>query len=282
MARWTSYRIAQYGQPLELQCEETPTPRGGEVLLRVTGCGVCHSDLHTWEGFFDLGGGRTTQAGGKSLPLTPGHEIVGEVVAAGPEASGVAIGDQRVVFPWIGCGEATCPECSRRDEQVCGKRALGVFQHGGFSDYVMVPDSKYLVSFGQLPAALAATFACSGLTAYAALKKIGRLGANDKLLIVGAGGVGMSGVRLARTVTGLAPIMADIDPAKREAATENGAVEAIDPAVQGAAKAFVKATGGVTAAIDFVGSESTVKFGRFIIVASGVRSNSSMRTTAPR
>jgi D-arabinose 1-dehydrogenase-like Zn-dependent alcohol dehydrogenase len=261
MAKWTSYRITQYGRPLEAQVGETPAPKGTEVLLRITGCGVCHSDLHTWEGFFDLGGGRRTQAGGKSLPLTPGHEIVGEVVAAGPEAPGIQAGDRRVVFPWIGCGAADCQECQRGDEQMCGKLALGVFQHGGFSDHVLVPHPRYLLDYGSLPPALAATFACSGLTAYSALKKVGTLGLFDKLLIIGAGGVGMSAIRLARMITGQAPFVVDIDPAKRAAALRNGAVAAIDAALPNAAKDFLKATGGAAAAIDFVGAESTVKFG---------------------
>jgi D-arabinose 1-dehydrogenase-like Zn-dependent alcohol dehydrogenase len=261
MPKWTSYRITEYGKPLERQFEEAPVPRGTEVLLRITGCGVCHSDLHTWEGFFDMGGGRRTQAGGKTLPLTPGHEIAGEVVAVGPEASGVEAGARRVVYPWIGCGAADCPECRRGDEHMCGRLSLGVFQHGGFSDHVLVPHPKYLLDYGALPDALAATFACSGLTAYAALKKVGKLGPHDKLLIIGAGGVGMSAVRLAQTVTGQAPAVADIDPDKRAAALENGAADAIDPAAAGAAKNFVKATGGATAAIDFVGAESTVRFG---------------------
>lgn len=267
MSQRISYRIAQYGEPLERQSDELPEPRGREVLLRVTDCGVCHSDLHTWEGFFDLGGGRKTQAGGKTLPLTPGHEIAGEVVAFGPEARGIEIGDRRVVYPWIGCGD--CQECRRGDEQMCGKRSLGVFQDGGFSDHVLVPDARYLLDYGGLPAALAATFACSGLTSYGALKKVGKLGPDDKLLIIGAGGVGMSAVQLARTVTGAAPIVADIDAVKRASALECGAAEAIDPAVPSAAKDFVKATGGVAAAIDFVGSEATVKFGTGVLRKGG-------------
>ncbi len=269
MAKWTSYRIAEYGKPLEEQIEETPVPVGTEVLLRVTGCGVCHSDLHTWEGFFDLGGGRRTHAGGKTLPLTPGHEISGEVVAIGPDALRVEVGDRRVVYPWIGCGAADCQECRRGDEQMCGKLALGVFQNGGFSDHVLVPHPRYLLDYGGLPPALAATFACSGLTSYGALKKVGKLGPQDKLLIIGAGGVGMSAIRLAHMITGQAPIVADIDPAKREAALKNGAADAIDPAVPGAAKEFLKATGGAAAAIDFVGAESTVKLGTGTIRKGG-------------
>ena len=266
MSLWNSYRIAEYGQALALSSEAVPQPHSTEVLLRVTACGVCHSDVHTWEGFFDMGGGRRTQAGGKSLPLTPGHEITGEVVALGPEASGVSLGDRRVVFPWIGCGQSDCPECSRGDEQMCGKRSIGVFEHGGFSDHVSVPHARYLVDYGSLPPALAATFACSGLTAYGALKKVASQG---KILIIGAGGVGMSAVRLARLVTGQSPIVADVDSAKRSAAIDAGASASIDPSAPDAAKAFLKSTGGVAAAIDFVGSESSVKFGTAVLRKGG-------------
>jgi alcohol dehydrogenase, propanol-preferring len=260
MVQWNSYRITEFGQPLALQAETIPEPKGTEVLVRISGCGVCHSDLHIWDGYFDLGGGRKRPAGGDP-PLTPGHEIVGTVAAVGQQASGIKVGDRRVVYPWIGCNGPGCGECSRGDEHLCSKQALGVFRHGGFSDYVMVPHPRYLVAFDGIPDLLAATYACSGLTAYSALKKIGPLGVNDVLLIIGAGGVGFSAVRLAKLVTGLSPVVADIDPAKRRAVLENGAVEAIDPAVEGAAKQFVASTGGAAAAIDFVGSETSVRFG---------------------
>ncbi len=269
MSRWNSYRIAKFAEPLELQTEETPQPKGAEVLVRITGCGVCHTDLHIWDGYFDLGGGRKEPVGDNVLPLTPGHEIVGEVEAVGPAAKGVKVGDKRVVYPWIGCGKPDCPECSRGDEHMCQERALGVRVNGGYSDHVLVPDARYLVAYDGLPTALAATYACSGLTAFDALKKVGPLGPNDKLMIIGAGGVGMASVRLAKTVTGVAPIVADIDPGKRHAALENGAAAVIDPGAPGAAEEFVKASGGVAAAVDFVGSEATVRFGTAVLRKSG-------------
>jgi ABC-type branched-subunit amino acid transport system substrate-binding protein len=103
MGDWQSWRIVRFGAPLERQDEAPPTPRGTEVLVRVTGCGVCHSDVHLWDGYFDLGGGRkaTVGSGDKMLPLTPGHEIVGEVVALGPDAAGAAIGDKNKL-PYLG------------------------------------------------------------------------------------------------------------------------------------------------------------------------------------
>src|SRR5215813_5896998 len=107
--------ITAYGQPLEEMTSVVPEVRGTEVLLAVRGCGVCHSDLHMHDGHFDLGRGRTLDvSSGRQLPFTLGHEIEGEVIALGPEATGVAIGERRVVYPWIGCG--TCATCVSAEE----------------------------------------------------------------------------------------------------------------------------------------------------------------------
>lgn len=266
-----SYRITRFGQPLEAQNEPDPQPKGSEVLLRVTSCGVCHSDVHLWEGFFDLGGGRKLPvgAGEGALPLTLGHEVAGEVIALGPEAQGVAIGDKRVVFPWIGCG--ACAYCQRGEEHLCSKsRALGVIRPGGYSDRILVPHARYLLDYSGLPTELACTFACSGLTAYSALKKIGRLSEGEPLLIVGAGGVGLAGVRLAKAVCGVAPFVADIDDSKLAAATAAGAAGVINSSAPDAGKALFKMTGGgALGAVDFVGAESSVNFGHMALRKGG-------------
>ena len=79
-----SYQFREYGEPLELVGKAQPEPTGTEVLVRVQACGVCHSDLHMWEGHFDLGNDRKLDVrGGRELPFTLGHEIVGEGVATG-------------------------------------------------------------------------------------------------------------------------------------------------------------------------------------------------------
>src|SRR3546814_6385679 len=104
-----------------------------EVLVKVERCGVCHSDLHIWEGYFDLGGGKRVVAAnnGALLPLTMGHEIVGTVAAIGPEATSAKPGQRRLVFPWIGCG--ACPPCREGAEHPCAgvQEAVGIFTHGG-------------------------------------------------------------------------------------------------------------------------------------------------------
>ncbi len=82
------HQAVEYGRPLEPIERETPRPRGSEVLLRVTASGVCHIDVHLREGYLDLGRGRKFHRGElHDLPITPGHEIAGEVAATGSPAT---------------------------------------------------------------------------------------------------------------------------------------------------------------------------------------------------
>ncbi len=257
-----SYRLEHFGAPLIEQHGETPVPQGREVVLRVGSCGVCHSDVHLADGYFDLGGGnRIDLTRSVAPPRTLGHEIAGTVVAIGPEVHGVAIGDQRVVYPWIGCGQ--CALCLAGDEHLCNApRALGVTRDGGFADHVSVPDAKYLFAYAPLSEEQACTYACSGLTAFSALTKVMAIGANERLLIIGAGGVGLSGIRMATALGFAAPIVAEVDRSKWDIAREAGASEVIDPKADGAGRALAKSTGGgVAAAIDFVGAGETFSFG---------------------
>jgi len=186
-----SYQTAAPGAPLVEVESATPVPQGAEVLIKTLACGVCHSDIHMHDGMFELGGGKQLEVGREGMVL--GHEIFGEVIAKGPEAEDISIGDRRVVFPWIGCGE--CSFCKRGEEHICTPgRALGIMSAGGFSDHVLVPHSRYLFDKGDASESLAATYACSGLTAYGALKKVGDLQEGEELVIIGAGGVGMMAI----------------------------------------------------------------------------------------
>lgn len=178
-------QIIQFGETLEGRDYPTAEPKGTEVLIKISACGVCHSDLHLWEGFFDLGGGKKLDLAdrGMKLPFTMGHEIVGEVAALGPDAEGVEIGDKRIVFPWIGCGK--CSVCKAGDELFCmAPQTLGTRYNGGYADSVIAPHPKYLIPYDGVPTELACTYACSGLTAYSALKKLSHLGADDHVVIM--------------------------------------------------------------------------------------------------
>jgi alcohol dehydrogenase, propanol-preferring len=258
-----SYDVCQCGAPLQLREQPTPEPTGTEVLLRVVAAGVCHSDLHFWEGTYDLGGGKVLKLTdrGMTLPLTMGHESVGEVVALGPEARGVAIGDRRLIYPWIGCG--TCKVCQRGDEQLCLKPGfLGVFRPGGYSDHLLVPHPRYLFDCGDIPPEQAAPLACSGVTAYGALRKLGGLVQTEPIVIVGAGGLGLICLCILKSLGGFGAIVLDIDEKKREAARRAGALATIDANAPDAAQQIsAAANGGVWGMIDFVGLASTVKLG---------------------
>jgi alcohol dehydrogenase, propanol-preferring len=259
-----SYDVVDFGAPLRQTEKPTPKPQGSEVLLRTLAAGVCHSDLHIWEGWYDLGGGKklTVKDRGLVPPLTMGHEIVGEVAALGPEATGVKVGDKRLVHPWIGCG--TCATCRRGEEQLCmTPRFLGVQKPGGYADHVLVPHPRYLLDLGKLTPAQAAPFACSGITAYGALKRVGEAILKEQpILILGAGGLGLMSLALLKAMGGFGAVVADIDPRKRDAALTAGALAAIDAAAPDAVKqAQTAAKSPIGAAIDFVGAANTAKLG---------------------
>lgn len=257
-----SEAIVDYGAPLEQITGDVPKPQGSEIVLRVTHCGVCHSDVHLHDGYFDLGGERKADlSAGHALPFTMGHEIQGEVVGVGAQVEGVALGQHFVVYPWIGCGE--CEVCALGEEQLCGApRVLGVNVAGGYSDHVLVPHPRYLLSFDGIPDGLAATYMCSGLTAYGALRKLDNVGEGESVVIVGLGGVGFMGLQFARALFPAQRIIGvDVDPAKLEAAQNAGAHAVYDSSDKGAAKQLLKDTdGGCRGAVDFVGSEASIGF----------------------
>ncbi|MFN0182349.1 MAG: alcohol dehydrogenase [Aquabacterium sp.] len=255
-----SYQVCQCGQPLLASDAKVPQPQGAQVLLKVKAAGVCHSDLHIWDGYYEIGGGKQLNLvdRGIRLPLTMGHENVGEVVALGPDARGVALGDIRLAHPWIGCGQ--CKACRRNEENLCPTpRFLGVFQQGGYATHLLVPDARHLFEIGPLSPQQAAPLACSGVTAYAALKKVAATLASEPVVVIGAGGVGLMAIALARMMGAVAVIAVDIDPAKRDAALSAGASIAIDGAAADAVAQIQKATGGGSiATLDFVGAGQTV------------------------
>jgi alcohol dehydrogenase, propanol-preferring len=251
--------LVAYGAPLCETVVDCPQPQGSEVLVRIERCGVCHSDLHVQDGFFKLAADKKLDiSAGRTLPFTLGHEIAGVVESAGPQAT-IAPGRKVAVYPWIGCGE--CRACRHGDENLCTEaRHLGIAVDGGYASHVVVPHQRYLLDYAPLSPSLAGALMCSGLTAYAALKRLGERAGRGPILLVGLGGVGMMGLALARAMYPAAPLVADIDAGKRSAALAAGAGAAFDPADPAARKAVLAATGGVYAACDFVGSDSSLNF----------------------
>ncbi|MFO1015484.1 MAG: alcohol dehydrogenase [Caulobacteraceae bacterium] len=258
-----SQAIVEFGKPLECVEVDTPVPTGGQVLIKIEHCGVCHSDVHIHDGFFDMGGGAKLPIGmSMKLPHTLGHEPAGMVAAVGPDVKNVKVGDRFAVYPWIGCGE--CAACLRGEENLCGRaRNLGCSSGvaGGYATHMMVPDEKYLIAYGNTSPALAAAYMCSGLTAFSAMNKVGDLGPLDDVLVLGAGGVGSMGIQFAKSLFGKAPLVADIDDGRIAAAIEAGAKAGYNTKDPEAVKTLQADTGGgAYAIVDFVGSEATFAF----------------------
>jgi alcohol dehydrogenase, propanol-preferring len=269
------FQLCTCGEPLQLTEQATPKPTGSEVLLKVLAAGVCHSDLHLADGWFDLGGGKRLSLAerGMKLPVTLGHENVGEVVATGPDAKVVRIGARMLADPWIGCG--ACGPCRRGEENLCrAMKSLGVFANGGYADHIMVPHPRYLFDIGDLPPERVAPLACSGVTTYGALKKVPTL-ASEPTVIIGAGGLGLMCLALHQKMGGHSAIVVDVDAAKRKTAKAAGAAHVIDGGAADAAQQIIDLTqGGAWAVIDLVGSsqsarvgyDSLIKGGKYIIV----------------
>ena len=269
-----SWDVVEWGKPLQQRVREVPQPEGTQVLLRVSHCGVCHSDLHVQEGFFDLGGGKKLDLGarGLKLPVTLGHEIVGEVVALGDAVRDIVVGRRYLVNPWTGCGR--CALCLADRDNLCATGpAIGVNLPGGFASHVLVPRPKYLVDIDGLDPAQAAPLACSGLTTYAAARKLQPIIADEWVAVLGCGGLGLTAIAMLRALGPERIIACDIDDAKVEAGIARGARSGCNIAEDGARKLTQAAGGQLYGLLDFVGSAATSslafpclrKGGRYIV-----------------
>src|SRR5262245_7696825 len=224
-----SFKVADFHAPLKEVDQPTPQPTGTQVLIKVKAAGVCHSDLHIWEGGYDLGHGRkplSLKDRGVSLPLTMGHETVGEIVAFGPDVKAsdkgdLKIGDVVLAYPWLGCGK--CDTCLAGDENMCAVKpnSLGVYCDGGYADHMTVPNAKYLLNLKGLDPLTAAPYACSGVTTYSALKKVEK-DLHTPIVVFGAGGLGLMLLSLLKAMGGKGAIVVDIDADMRRAAAGVG------------------------------------------------------------
>ena len=184
---------------------------------------------------------------GVMLPRAPGHEITGRVVAIGPEAEGVAAGDLRIVYPWIGCGR--CARCLAGEDNLClAQRSLGVLENGGFNARVKVPHPWYLVAFDGLDPSVAATYACSGITVLSAIRKVMPLRPDEPVLLIGAGGLGLAAIAMLRALDHRRIISLDLSPEKLRAAEAAGATDTVDGTGDDVVARIVAAAGGAASA----------------------------------
>lgn len=269
MICWT---LTEFGQPFEEVERPTPEPKGTEVLLRVRRCGVCHSDVHIGHGYFDFGDGKKFNLSdrGMKLPITLGHEILGEVVAAGPDAPNPPIGRTMLVNPWIGCGK--CSACDEeRDNDCTTMRALGVVRDGGYATHVVVDHPRFLVDVDGIDPSEAAPYSCSGVTVYSGLKKALPIRDGEWLAVLGAGGLGLAAVNIAKAMGAANVVSVDLDDSKLETAREMGADAVLNlKTAENGVAALQELTGGeLTAVLDTVGAEPTSQLGIFALKKTG-------------
>lgn len=265
------WAVVEHGSPLQKIEKPIPEPTGTEVLVRVTHCGVCHSDLHFQEGYYEMGAGKRIylKDRGATLPRALGHEIVATVEKLGPNAENLTLGSSMIVFPWTGC--QNCRRCADGDDNLCiAQQNCGVQKDGGYAQYLVVPHAKYLVDYGNLDPAVACTFACSGLTVLSSIRKIMPLHPQDPILLIGAGGLGLAGVALLRALGHKKILSADISPEKRQAALDAGASAVVDSKAADPVKAALEAAGGpIYGVIDFVNNKQTAEFGFGVLGKGG-------------
>lgn len=249
----------------------TPTPTGREVLLRVVRAGVCHTDTHLRAGGYDLGsvGMMSLKDRGIDYPLVMGHEIVGIVVQTGDDVDSVRPGDQRLVYPWIGCG--ACRECKAgRDNRCAAGKNLGVARHGGYAEFILVPDEKYLADIEDLDPSWAATLACSGLTAYSAVDRVLPLEPDEPVVVIGAGGLGLTAIATLRSRGHRAICALDLSEQNLELARKLGASHTVTSGPNAAQEITETLNRPAAAIIDFVNNGATASTGFNVLAKAGI------------
>ncbi|MEU6451987.1 NAD(P)-dependent alcohol dehydrogenase [Streptomyces sp. NPDC046979] len=255
------------GAPPEVVTVPDPEPGPGQVLLKVTAAGVCHSDIAVM--------GWPAEGFPYELPLTLGHEGVGTVAALGAGVTGLDEGDAVAVYgPW-GCG--TCAKCAEGKENYClradalGIRPPGLGRPGSMAEYLLIDDPRHLVPLDGLDPVAAVPLTDAGLTPYHAIKRsLPKLVPGSTAVVIGAGGLGHVAVQLLRALTSARVVALDVSEDKLRLAREVGAHEVVLSDAK-AADAVRELTGGLgaEAVFDFVGVAPTVRTAGAVAAVEG-------------
>ncbi len=246
-------------QPPQLVDIDIPEPGPDQVVVKVAGNGLCHSDLIMTTMPAAIG-----EAIGWQMPFTLGHEIGGWVHSVGEGVSGVSVGDAVACMSPTSCG--TCDECVRGYDNCCdfGIAGRGYGRDGGLAEYVMVRSVRELIPLRTLDPTVAGVLTDAGATSYHAVRRVlPKLGPGTTVVVIGAGGLGSFAVQYLRVLSAARVLVIDNNPARREYALELGAHEALAGVDETTARALRKAVGerGAHAVLDFVGIDSTIALG---------------------
>ena len=236
------------GQPFRLDEVPRPVPAPGEVLVRVTAAGMCHTELHFRSGLLDLG----------VAPMTLGHEIVGRIEAVGDGVPADRVGERVIVYYYVGCG--VCEHCRVGDEHLCPnlRAEHGFISDGGYAEYVRAPARNAVLLPDTVSDADAAPIGC-GVTTAVHAANLAELRAGEWATVYGIGGVGLGLVQLARA-RGARVIAVSRTAAKLDRARELGAEYVVDASGGAVADRVREITGGRGADVVFecVGTAETM------------------------
>jgi len=257
------------GAPLRVETVPMPRPREGEVLVRVHGCGVCHTDLHVMKGEVAF-----------PTPCVLGHEIAGVIEELGPGVGGHTTGERVVAAFIMPCGH--CRQCVRGRDELCETffalnrlrgtlydgtsrlarpdgTPLAMYSMAGLAEYAVVPATDVFALPDSLELASAAVLGCAVFTAYGAVAHAGAVRPGDRVAVVAAGGVGLNIIALARHFGASQVIAIDVAAEKLEAALALGATDLVDgSACDPVAAVRERSGGGVDVAFEALGRPQTV------------------------
>jgi propanol-preferring alcohol dehydrogenase len=257
-------QLVEWQRAPELREIAVPTPGPGEVLVKVGGAGLCHSDID----IMDWPPGTMPW----QLPFTLGHETAGTVAALGPGATGFAEGDPVLVYAVWGCG--SCRHCVTGAENLCTRtwerRGSGLGLDGGLAEYLLVPSTRLLVPIDGLDPATAAPLSDAALTPYHALHRHLPLRPGSSVVVIGVGGLGHIAVQLLRALTPARVIALDLRESARELALGAGAHAALDARrIDAAALRDETGLDGAALVLDFVGNDATLELAAGTIEIDG-------------
>lgn len=241
--------LKEYNQDLVYEDAADPAPGHGEIVLRVKACGMCFTDVKITTGLLHKF---------VTLPHIPGHEIAGEVAAVGPGVQNVKVGEKGVAYFILSCGH--CEFCLSGLNNLCvGIRRLGFEENGGYAEYVRMPAANFCAFTSNHPFTTMAVIPDAVATSYHAVVNMANLRVDQRLLIVGAGGLGLNALQIA-VYMGLRVTVAARNPAAIKLSRELGADSIINIKEEDPLQAGRAITGGLgfDAVLEGVGYESTM------------------------
>ncbi|MUH49822.1 MAG: alcohol dehydrogenase catalytic domain-containing protein [Actinobacteria bacterium] len=254
-----AYRLLEWQQPPQLVEVDVPRIGPGEVLVKVAGNGLCHSDLTMMAIPGSIG-----EMIGWHMPFTLGHEVGGWIESIGADVTGFDVGQAVALVSPSSCG--TCGLCLRGRDSACphGLAGRGYGRDGGLAQFVAARAPRDVVPIGSLDPRHAAPLTDAGATSYHAVRKVlHKLTPGSTAVVIGAGGLGAFAVQILRALSPATVIAIDNNPARLGYATELGAhhtATGVDPQTAGQVRRLTNGE-GATAVLDFVGIDATIEMG---------------------